>query len=102
MNSQKVLKISARVPKKSPDRISQGDIFSNIEIIEGLEVKGNKYELIGTIEHLVPSRQSVHFIANCKHFDNNWYIFSDSSIYTTKNNYQKYGIPYLLFYRRED
>lgn len=42
MNSQKVLKISARVPKKSPDRISQGDIFSNIEIIEGLEIKGNK------------------------------------------------------------
>lgn len=42
MNSPKILKISARVPKKTPDRISQGDIFSNIEIIEKIEVKGNK------------------------------------------------------------
>ena len=42
MKSQETLKISARVPKKAPERISQGDIFSNIEIIENLEVKGNK------------------------------------------------------------
>lgn len=42
MNSPKILKISARVPKKTPERISQGDIFSNIEIIEKIEVKGNK------------------------------------------------------------
>lgn len=42
MSSQKVLKISARVPKKTPERISQGDIFSNIEIIENIEVKESK------------------------------------------------------------
>ena len=42
MNSQKELKISARVPKKAPERISQGDIFSDIEIIEKIEVIGNK------------------------------------------------------------
>lgn len=73
-----------------------------LDINRYIEIKGKNYQLIGTIEHLGPSGQSGHFIANCKHFDGNWYIFSDSSIYTTKNNYQKYGIPYLLFYRRED
>ena len=78
------------------------DFPEKLDINDFLEVKGNKYELIGTIEHLGPSGQSGHFIANCKHFDNNWYIFSDSSISTTKNKYIKYGLPYLVFYRMED
>ena len=73
-----------------------------LDINNYLEEKGKKYELIGTIEHLGPSGQSGHFIANCKHFDGNWYIFSDSSFQTTKKNYKKYGLPYLLFYRMED
>ena len=64
--------------------------------------KNNKYELIGVIEHLGQSGPSGHFIANCKHFDKNWYIFSDSSIYDEGKVYKKYGIPYLLFYRRKD
>ena len=78
------------------------DFPEKLDINEFLEVKGNKYDLIGTIEHLGQSGQSGHFIANCKHFDNNWYIFSDSSIRTTKNKYVKYGLPYLVFYRMED
>ena len=78
------------------------DFPEKLDINDFIEVKGNKYELIGTIEHLGPSGQSGHFIANCKHFDNNWYIFSDSSISTTKNKYIKYGLPYLVFYRMED
>ena len=73
-----------------------------IDINEFLEIKGKKYNLIGVIERLGPSGQNGHFIANCKHFDGNWYIFSDSTIKTTQKVYKKYGIPYLLFYRRED
>lgn len=42
MSSQEILKITARVPQITPERIAQGDIFSNIEIIEDIEVKGNK------------------------------------------------------------
>ena len=78
------------------------DFPEMLDINDYLEVKDKNYHLIGVIEHLGPSGQSGHFIANCKHFDGNWYMFSDSSIYTTKNQYKKYGIPYLLFYRRED
>ena len=73
-----------------------------LDINNYVEEKGKKYELIGTIEHLGPSGKSGHFIANCKHFDGNWYFFSDSSYMTTKKYYKKYGLPYLLFYRMED
>ena len=73
-----------------------------LDINDYLEVKGKKYNLVGVIEHLGPSGQSGHFIANCRHFDGNWYMYSDSTIYETKDHYKQYGIPYLLFYRRED
>ena len=78
------------------------DFPEELDINNYLETKGNKYKLIGVIEHLGQSGETGHFIANCKHFNGEWYIFSDSTIYPTKNNYNKYGIPYLLFYRRED
>ena len=78
------------------------DFPEELDINNYLETKGNKYKLIGVIEHLGQSGETGHFIANCKHFNGEWYIFSDSTIYPIKNNYNKYGIPYLLFYRRED
>ena len=78
------------------------DFPEELDINNYLETKGNKYKLIGVIEHLGQSGETGHFIANCKHFNGEWYIFSDSTIYPTKNKYNKYGIPYLLFYRRED
>ena len=78
------------------------DFPEELDINDYLETKGNKYKLIGVIEHLGQSGETGHFIANCKHFNGEWYIFSDSTIYPSKNNYNKYGIPYLLFYRRED
>ena len=78
------------------------DFPEELDINNFLETKGNKYKLIGVIEHLGQSGETGHFIANCKHFNGEWYIFSDSTIYPMKNGYNKYGIPYLLFYRRED
>lgn len=42
MNSPQKLKISARKSKIIQKRICQGDIFSNIEVIENIEVKGSK------------------------------------------------------------
>ena len=65
------------------------------------EVDGGEYHLIGVIEHLGPSSNSGHFIAVCKHFDDRWYMFSDSSIDGPHKNYEQYGEPYLLFYRRD-
>jgi hypothetical protein len=42
MNSPQKLKISVRKTKKSQDRICQGDIFSEIEVVENIEIKGSK------------------------------------------------------------
>ena len=80
-------------------------LFPEELTISKFEEKTNdkgKYNLIGVIEHLGPSSMGGHFIANCRHFDGNWYIFSDSSISGPSKNYKKYGEPYLLFYRREE
>ena len=65
------------------------------------EVDGGEYHLVGVIEHLGPSSNSGHFIAVCKHFDDQWYMFSDSSISEPQKKYKKYGEPYLLFYKRD-
>lgn len=79
------------------------DFKEEMDINDYLEIKiKKKYELIGVIEHLGDSGPTGHFIANCKHFDGKWYIFSDSAIKCTGKAYEKYGIPYLLFYRRKD
>ena len=78
------------------------DFPEELDINNYLETKGNKYKLIGVIEHLGQSGETGHFIANCKHFNGEWYIFSDSSIHPTQKEYKQYGVPYLLFYRRED
>ena len=64
---------------------------------------GNEeFILMGTIEHLGPSSMGGHFIANCRHFDGKFYIFSDNQISKPLAKYQQYGEPYLLFYRRND
>ena len=73
-----------------------------LEINEFLVEKGKKYHLKCVIEHLGESGDSGHFIANCKHFDGNWYLYSDSSIYSSGKEYQQNGIPYLIFYEREN
>ena len=79
------------------------DFKEEMDINVYLEIKiKKKYELIGVIEHLGDSGPTGHFIANCKHFDGMWYIFSDSAIKCTGKTYEKNGIPYLLFYRRKD
>ena len=67
---------------------------------EFTDIDGGEYHLIGVIEHLGPSSNSGHFIATCKHFNGNWYLFSDSQIIPLQN-YKKEGEPYLLFYRRD-
>ena len=78
------------------------DFPKELDINEFLEEKSKKYKLIEVIEHLGQSGESGHFIACCKHFDGKWYIFSDSSVYLNGNEYKKTGIPYLVFYEREN
>ena len=62
-----------------------------------------KYDLIGIISHLGKSDMDGHFIALCKHFDDNWYMFNDAIVSNiSQNNIRKIGTPYILFYQNKD
>ena len=74
----------------------------NISEFEEKTIGKGEYILIGVIEHLGPSSNAGHFIANCRNFDGKWYIFSDSTIKGPLNKYKSYGVPYLLFYTRNE
>ena len=61
------------------------------------------YNLIGVISHLGDSSMDGHFIAMCKHFDGNWYLFNDSIVaQISDNEITRKGIPYILFYQNKD
>ena len=61
-----------------------------------------KYNLFGIISHIGESSDEGHFIAYCKHFDDNWYMFNDSIAKTVGENELTNGVPYILFYRNID
>lgn len=88
--------------------INNSFIMCDVEFPEKLSFQNyeknsdGNYNLIGVIEHLGPSSMAGHFIANCKHFDGKWYIFSDNNVREYGNAYKSYGLPYLLFYRRNN
>ena len=60
------------------------------------------YELIGVISHLGKSSMEGHFIAYCKHFDDNWYLFNDGIVTQEEINGVYNGTPYILFYKNKD
>ena len=60
------------------------------------------YELIGVISHLGESSMEGHFIAYCKHFDGNWYLFNDSIVKPVAGDGMYSGIPYILFYKNKN
>ena len=43
-----------------------------------------------------------HFIAFCKHFDLNWYLFNDGVVTPVSKNDIFRGTPYILFYQNAD
>ena len=60
------------------------------------------YDLIGIISHLGESSMEGHFIAYCKHFDDNWYLFNDGIVKPVNNDDIHKGIPYILFYQNTE
>ena len=60
------------------------------------------YNLIGVISHLGESSMEGHFIAYCKHFDDNWYLFNDGIVSTVSENDIYKGTPYILFYQNKN
>ena len=78
------------------------DISNYVEINN----TGTLYKLIGVITHLGESGMSGHFIAFCKDPDDfKWYKFNDA-IVTPVIDFQKevidFGMPYLLFYQKNN
>ena len=60
------------------------------------------YELIGVISHLGKSSMEGHFIAFCKHFDSNWYLFNDGFVSSVSKDEIYRGTPYILFYQNKE
>ena len=58
------------------------------------------FQLKAVICHIGPSSMGGHFVAYCRHYeDNNWYKYNDP-IVTKCVNHKEYlnGMPYILFY----
>ena len=64
------------------------------------------YNLYGVITHLGESGPNAHFVASCKSpIDGNWYRYNDalvSPITDFKKEVYNFGIPYILFYEKEN
>ena len=62
------------------------------------------FKLVSVISHYGPSSMGGHFIAYCRHYqDNCWYNYNDSTV-TKCTNPKPYltGMPYILFYKTLD
>ena len=43
-----------------------------------------------------------HFIAYCKHFDEDWYLFNDAIVRQDPGKGVYNGVPYILFYKNKN
>ena len=61
----------------------------------------HKLQLYAVISHIGPSSMGGHFIAYCRHRQNNkWYKYNDSFVTEfTKDKEYNEGMPYILFYK---
>ena len=60
------------------------------------------YNLIGVISHIGESSMEGHFIAYCRHFDFNWYLFNDATATQVPDDEMYKGTPYILFYQNSE
>ncbi len=98
-------------------KIDFPESFTYKELIEYKKVSGQcpnfpqyenvKYSLIGVVTHYGESSSSGHFMAYCKHYENNadvWYCFNDHTVVPMKDFKSQVvnsGKPYILFYQIE-
>ena len=76
--------------------------FNSLKYIEKKD-NNTMYELIGIVSHFGESGMGGHFIAFCKHnIDKKWRCYNDSIVTECKNDYLNKGIPYILFYKKEN
>ena len=64
------------------------------------------YNLYGVITHIGKSGPNAHFIASCKSpVDGKWYKYNDALVEPIKDfvtEVYNYGVPYILFYEKEN
>ena len=84
------------------------DFQLNIDITDYViqkDMQKISYNLYGVITHLGKSGPNAHFVAACKSpVDNNWYRYNDAivePIYDFYKDIYNFGIPYILFYQKE-
>ena len=75
------------------------DIEDITEQIESKKVN-TKYELIAATFLYGPSGEGGHTVAFCKHFDNNYYLYNDSTYSKKKLEQLKNNKAFLLYYER--
>ena len=75
----------------------------NLNLLNFVTFKQGKtyFQLYAVICHLGPSSMSGHFVAYCRHKNNDkWYKYNDSFVTEcTKPQEYNEGMPYILFYR---
>ena len=86
------------------------NFYTDLNLADYIELQntGCFYELIGVITHLGSSDMGGHFIAYCKSYHRDdfgiWYRYNDS-IRTNVSDFDKevirFGMPYLLFYKKK-
>ena len=84
------------------------DFQENIDLsnyIFDKELNSMIYNLYGVISYSGGNESSTKFVASCKSPINNiWYKFNDSlvtQIFNFKNDVLNFGIPYILFYKKQ-
>jgi len=64
------------------------------------------YNLYGVISHIMQSGPNLHFVASCKSpIDNKWYKYDDAFVNPITNLQKEvieFGIPYVLFYKKNN
>ena len=64
------------------------------------------YHLYAIVTHIGPSSMGGHFIAFCKSpIDNKWYKYNDAIVEYVGdffNNIHNFGVPYILFYEKQN
>ena len=85
------------------------DFTMKLDITNYVILKENSriiYNLYGVITHLGESGPNAHFVASCKSpVDNKWYRYNDaqvSPIQDFKRDVYNFGVPYILFYEKEN
>ena len=85
------------------------DFTMKLDITNYVILKENTriiYNLYGVITHLGESGPNAHFVASCKSpIDGNWYRYNDaqvSPIQDFKRDVYNFGVPYILFYEKEN